>query len=414
MSSTFAPVDAATIAGLNAGSEQALEKIFRDNYAWLLDTALVRLKGEDAAAPKLLVATVREFWDERDGFHSSAEIESFFNEEFRHRARAVRARMASVHRFEKVEGVRPAAAHAAPTPDSIWNEIATEMHKPVVDAATVAKRRREARSHEVAEHINTVTQRASWKTPAIIVTVATILALAGAAWFTKRSHAEVVDLMLASADAQQLDARAGQIGSVTLGDQTVARIGPESRLTVVKGFGAGEYRTLRVNGTASFAVAAGGSQPFDARLGEVSVTSKGGGFTVRDYAEENIRMVRVDSGEVVVSVAGTNTTLKAGDALTIDRAGQVSTPDAALVKQELSWTDSRLVLNNQPVSYVVQKLWRWYGMDIAVLDSTKLETPISIDVELGSTQGAISAIEAAAGLKFEWVDGKMTFQPKAK
>jgi ferric-dicitrate binding protein FerR (iron transport regulator) len=397
MSSTFAPVDAATIAGLNAGSEQALEKIFRDNYAWLLDTALVRLKGENAAAPKLLVATVREFWEERDGFHSSAEIEAFFNEEMRHRARAVRSRMAAVHRFEKVEGVHTPPSHAAPSMDAIWNEISTEIHKPIVDAATVAKRRREASAHGVAEHINTVTQRAAWKTPAIIITVATIVALAGSVWFSQRSRAEVITQMLGSADAQLVDARAGQIGSVTLGDQTVARIGPESRLTIVKGFG-GEYRTLRVNGTASFAIASGGAQPFDVRLGEVAVTATSGGLTVRDFAEENIRMVRVDSGE----------------ALVVDRAGNVSIPDASLVAQELSWTSSRLVINNQPLKDVVQSLWRWYGMDVAVLDSTKLETPISLNVELGSTQDAISAIETAADLKFEWVDGKMTFQPKAK
>lgn len=413
MSSTFAPVDAATIAGLNAGSEQALEKIFRDNYSWILDTALVRLKGEDAAAPKLLVATMREFWEERDGFHTSAEIEAFFNEEMRHRARAVRARMAAVHRFEKAEGVHTPPAHAAPSADAIWNEIAADIHKPVVDAATVAKRRREARSHGVAEHINTVTQRASWKTPAIIITVATIVALAGAAWFSKRSRVEVIAQMLGSADAQLVDARAGQIGSVILGDKTVAQIGPESRLTIVKGFG-GEYRTLRVNGTASFAVAPGGEQPFDVRLGEVAVTATGGGLTVRDYAEENIRMVRVDSGEAVVRVGDQSITLKAGEALVIDRAGTTSTPNAALVAEELSWTNSRLVINNQPLKNVVQSLWRWYGMDVAVLDSTKLETLISLNVELGSTQDAISAIETAADLTFEWVDGKMTFQPKAK
>jgi ferric-dicitrate binding protein FerR (iron transport regulator) len=413
MSSNFAPVDAATIAGLNAGSEQALEKIFRDNYAWILETALARLKGEDAAAPKLLVATVREFWEERDGFHSSAEVEAFFNEELRHRARAVRARMAAVHRFEKVEGVHTPPTHAAPSIDAIWNEIATEIHRPIVDAATAAKRRREASAHGVAEHINTVTKRGSWKTPAIIVTVATITALAGAAWFSERSRAEVLTQMLGSADAQLLDARAGQIGSVTLNDKSVARIGPESRLTVVKGFG-GEYRTLRVTGTASFAVAPGGALPFDARLGEVAVTAMGGGFTVRDYSEEGLRMVRVDSGEATVIVGGQSTALKAGEALAIDRAGVTSTPDAALVAQELAWTTSRLVLNNQPLKGVIQSLWRWYGMDVAVLDSTKLETPISIDVELGSTQDAISAIETAAALKFEWVDGKMTFQPKAK
>lgn len=145
MSSNFAVVDAATIAALNACSEQVLEKICRDNYAWI---------------------------------------------------------------------------------KRIWNEIATEIHRPVV-------------------------------------------AFAGAAWCSQRSRAEVTTQMLGSTDTQQVDARAGQIGSVTVGGQGV--------------------------------------------------------------------------------------TLQAGEALTIDR-----------------------------------------GMDVAVLDSTKLATPIFVDVELGSTQGALSAIESAA------------------
>src|SRR5690606_30928526 len=101
MSATFAPIDQATISALNAGGERALEQIFREHYDWILERAYERLKGENAAAPKLIVNTVRELWEERDGFHSSAEIEAFFNEEFRHRSRAIRARMTAVHRFEK-------------------------------------------------------------------------------------------------------------------------------------------------------------------------------------------------------------------------------------------------------------------------------------------------------------------------
>jgi ferric-dicitrate binding protein FerR (iron transport regulator) len=413
MSSHFASVNAATIAALNTGSEQALETIYRENYAWILETALVRLRGEDAAAPKLIVGTVREFWEERDGFHTSAEIEGFFSEELRHRAHAVRARMEAVHRIEKVEGVHTPTAHAAPSVDAIWNAIAAELHRPAVDPATAAKRRREASAHGVAEHINAATKRGSWKTPALIITITAIVALTGASWFSRRSHAEVIMQMLGSADAQRVAVRAGQIGSLTLGDRSVARVGPESRLTIVPGFG-GAYRTLRVEGTASFAIAAGGHQPFDVRLGDVAITATAGGFTVRDYPEEGVRLVRVDSGEAEVTVARERITLQAGEALAIDRAGKTATPDAARVAEALSWTASRLVLNNHPLKDVVQALWRWYGMDVAVLDSTKLETPISIDVALGSTQGTISAIESAAALKFRWVAGKMTFQPTTK
>jgi ferric-dicitrate binding protein FerR (iron transport regulator) len=410
MSATFAPIDQATISALNAGGERALEQIFRDHYDWILERALERLKGENAAAPKLIVNTVREFWEERDGFHSSAEIEAFFNEELRHRARAVRARMTAVHRFEKAEGVHVAPPATPPSADELWTEIAAELHKPVVDAATAAKRRREHRSHEVAEHIQTVTQRAAWKTPVIVAIVATVVALASAWWFGQKSRAEVINQMLGAAEAQQVNTRAGQLGSTTLADNSTVRLGPETRLVIVDRFG-GDYRTLSVAGTASFSVTAGNANAFEARIGDVSVFSDGGAFTVRDYADEMLRVVRADSGTLRVSVGGRERSLSPGTAVTIDRSGTIADADAAAAERELAWTAGRLVLRDVTAAAAVQALWRWYGMDVTLTDSTTASRTVSLDVPLGSSQAALSAIEGAAELRFQWVEGKMTLQP---
>lgn len=412
MSATFAPIDAATITALNGGSEQALETIFRSNFDWLLARALERLKGEDAAAPRLLIATLREFWAERDGFHTSGEIEAFFNEELRHRARATRARMAAVHRFEKAEGVQGGHAHAAPDANAVWRDLLVELHKPEVDAATAAKRRREHSSHNAAEHINTVAQRGNWKTPVIIAVVAAAFVLGGAWWFSKVSRAEVINQLLGSADAEQVTTRAGQTGSLTLADNSVARIGPESRLVIVKGFG-GDYRTLSVSGTARFSVAGGNAQPFEARLGDLSVFTDGGVIAVRDYAEEMLRVVRVDSGSARVEVGGTERIVNAGEAVQVDRAGVAETATPVVVTRDLGWTHERLSLEGVTVAEAIQKLWRWYGIDIRLDDAASAEKLITIDVPLESSQAAIKAIEEAAGLRFEWVDNRMTFQAAA-
>jgi ferric-dicitrate binding protein FerR (iron transport regulator) len=409
MSSTFAPIDAATISALNAGGERALEQIFREHYPWILEKALERLKGENAAAPRLIAATVRELWEERDGFHSSAEIEAFFNEELRHRARAIRARMTAVHRFEKAEGVHVAPPSSAPTVDQVWTEIAAELHKPQVDAATAAKRRREHRSEVVAEHIQTVTERANWKTPLIVALVATVVAFGGAYVMNKKSHADVINEMLGSAEAQQVTTRAGQLGSATLADNSSIRVGPETRLVIVDEFGS-EYRTLNVAGTAVFSVASGNAQEFEARIGDVSVFSNGGVFTVRDFADEAARLVRADSGSLRVVTVGGERTLAAGEVLSIDRAGAVTTPDAAIAAQELAWTANRLVIRDVNLGDAVQRLWRWYGMDVTLADTSAAMRRISLDVPLESSQAAIAAIEGAAGVRFQWVDGKMTFQ----
>lgn len=412
MSSAFAPIDPATISALNAGDERALETIFRDHFAWILERALERLKGENAAAPRLIVATVREFWEERDGFHTSAEVEAFFNEELRHRARAVRARMNAVHRFEKAEGVQAHAPAAPPSADQIWNDIATALHQPVVDAATAAKQRRQHAKHEVAEHITAVTKGGSWKTPAIIVTLATIVALAGAWYMSHSSRAEVVNQLLGSSDAVTIATRAGQMGSATLNDSSTVRLAPETRLVVVPRFGR-DYRTLSVAGSAKFSVARGNVHSFDARLGDLVVRSTGGTFTVRDYADEQFRVIRADEGTLEVRMASGNRTLAAGEMLRVGRDGTVDTPGDAGALQAFAWTDGRLVLAEATVGEAAQQLWRWYGMDIAVADSTVAAQRISLSVPLESSQGAIAAIEGSAPVRFAWVDGQMTFQPAA-
>ena len=412
MPTTFAAVDAATITALNAGDEGALERIFRSNYDWVLETALARLKGEDAAAPRLIATTVREFWDERDGFHTSAEIEAFFSEELRHRARAVRARMAAVHRFEKAEGVHTPPAHEAPSADRIWNEIATALHQPVVDPATAAKRRREQRSHGVAQHIANVTQRASWKAPVAIASVATVVALAGAWWFGKASRAEVINQMLGSADAQVVTTRAGQMGSTTLADNSSVGLAPETRLVIVPRFGS-DYRTLTVSGGATFTVSAGNANAFEARLGDITVRSTGGRFSVRDYAGESPRLVRAEEGVLRVRVAGSERTLAAGEALAVDALGVASAPSEAVARQGFAWTEGQLVLADVTVSQAAEHLFRWYGLDIDVPDEAAGARVLSIAVPLESSQGAIAAIESGGQVRFQWVENRMTFQPVA-
>lgn len=413
MSSTFSPIDPATISALNAGGERELEQIFREHYAWILERALERLKGENAAAPRLIISTVREFWEERDGFHSSAEIEAFFSEELRHRARAIRARMTAVHRFEKAEGVHVAPPATPPTADQLWTEISAGLHQPLVDVAAAAKKRREHRSHEVAEHISTVAQRGAWKTPVIIATVATIVAVVGAWWLTQSSRAEVVNQLLGSAEAETIDTRAGQTGSAQLSDNSTARLAPETRLIVVPRFGR-DYRTLSVAGAAQFTVAPDGAHPFEARLGDITVRSSGGVFTVRDYADEQMRLIRADEGEIEVRLPSGDRNLAAGEALKIGRDGTAEAPSDAEALQGFAWTDARLVLRDVSVEQAAQHFWRWYGMDISVPDSAVAARTLSLSVPLESSQGAIAAVEGAAQVSFAWVDGRMTFQPRGR
>jgi ferric-dicitrate binding protein FerR (iron transport regulator) len=409
MSTAFAPIDAATIASLNKGDEAALETIFRTHYDVLLERALERLKDEKPAAPRLVAAVIRELWEEREGFHSTTEIEGFINEELRQRARAVRSRMAAVHRFEKTEGVKAHEAHAPPSADQLWKEIASALHQPMVDPAVAAKKRREHLAHEAAGHIAQVAKPRNWRTPAILVAVGALALWGGYTWASKASKSSVITMMLAASDAPQVVTRPGQLGNFALGDSSIVRLGADTKIIRVANFGR-EYRSATVTGTAAINVGSGSTLPFEMRIGEASITATGGEFAVRDYANEPARYVQARSDGIAVTLPTGARTLKAGETLVITRDSTMRDATADEAAFAFGWLDGKLVLKEVPVRDAMQALYRWYGLDIAVRDSVVLDRPVSLDVPIESSQMAIAALETAGELKFEWVDTRMTFK----
>ncbi len=413
MSLPFAPIDPATITALNGGDERALERIFREHFDVLIERAAERLKNEPAAAPRLVASTIRELWEERDGFRSSNEIEGFLNEELRQRARSARARMAAVHRFEKNEGVTAPAPHQRPTADSLWKEIATVLHTPAVDKETRRKQQREHIAHEAAEHIAHAAAPRSWRTPAILSVVGGLGLLAGYYWAAQASERSVISQLLAEADAAAITTRAGQIGSLTLADGTEARLGAESRLVVVPRFGH-EYRTASATGSVALKVAEGNARPLELRVGDLAVIAESGEFAVRDFGDESARYVRAITGTASLSGPFGSRDLAPGETVVFGRDETVRAATADESAHAFAWLDGQLVLRDASLEHAVQQLWRWYGLDIAVRDSAALARRLSIAVPLESSQAAIAALEGGAQLKFAWEEGKMVFRDATK
>ncbi len=410
MSTTFPPIDAATIAALNAGDEAALERIFRSHYAVLHERAVERLKDEPSAAPRLVSAATRELWQERARLKTSAEIEAFLNEELRNRASAVRARMAAVHRFERTEGVKH-AAHVEPTVDQVWEELKASLHRPAVDPAEASRARREHAKHDAAGHIKHVADRPSRTGPIVAIALGAVVLVGAFYWMTRSSRESVITEMLAAAEKDAVTTRPGQLGSLSLADGSTARLGAESRLVVVPEFGR-KYRTVRTSGTASFTVPPGNEVPFELRMGDIVATvgNEGGTVSVSDFADEPHRIIRADAGEVRVRAGEESRTLASGSSVLIARDGTIREPTPGEVARAFGWTDGRLVLDNVPAGEAAKALLRWYAMQVGIPDSAVAARPVSMDVSLESSQAALSAIESGANAQFAWVDGKMVIR----
>src|SRR5207248_11389571 len=89
-----------------------------------------------------------------------------------------------------------------------------------------------------------------------------------------------------------------------------------------------------------------------------------------DAARERVAVI-----EGAVAVA--ETVVHAGQVATRSRAGGVHVVSRAKVEDELAWTRGRLVFESVPLSEVVQRLGRWYDLDIRVDDPVLADRPVT-------------------------------------
>lgn len=406
MPASFPPIDAATLTALNNGDETALERIFRSHYDALLANAREQLKDDAPAAPRLVMATVRELWENRASFKSGTEVTGFLNEEIRHRAKAARARLAAVHRFEKSEKVQSVQHQEVPTADAMWADIVAALHQPPIDAETSSRNRREHAKHEAASHIARVAEPRAWKGPLALGLVAAAIGVFAFVYIGKASRDSVITQMLEAEESKAIATLGGQRGSLSLADGSAVRLGAESRIVTVPQFGK-KYRTARLTGSVEVTVAAGNPVPLQAIVGGVTAELGAGVLTVRHYAEDvgfPGTMVRVEGGEAQIRTAAATRTLAAGESVVLDSTGTLRDATAEEAARAFAWTVDELVLADVTVADALKHYRRWYGIDVGLDDPALGERRVSVIAPLASDGAAVTALAEQGQLEARWVE----------
>jgi ferric-dicitrate binding protein FerR (iron transport regulator) len=426
MATTFSS-ESDVLAALRAGDEHALEQLFRDHYAALTAEAAGELENP-SVAPVVVERAFLHAWDERTRFDSAPALESFLHDEVHEGAVRERQRRSALHHIAERSGAHHAhhAKHAtAPAPratvDESWAHLIAALHSapPTVDAGA-AERRAQMYRHEAAEHVQSVTKHGNALVAWGLVAGGAI-AVAGMMWVLNRTGAEVATTnALASPKARATTSAPGQRGLVTLLDGTRVTIGPESKLVVPEEFPKSP-RAVQLEGTASFAVAAGQDKPFEVRAGKASLTTTATSavtseFAVSAFPEDSVVTLRVHDGSVTVTTPTESRTVPAGGALAITRDGAMREPTREAADEALGWTDEHLTIANRPLREVLPLLRRWYALDVKAPDASLLDRRVSMTAALGTPRNAITAIEstAANGVRFGWVSDTMVVQDATK
>ncbi|MQA90854.1 MAG: DUF4974 domain-containing protein [Gemmatimonas sp.] len=185
-----------------------------------------------------------------------------------------------------------------------------------------------------------------------------------------------------------------EVGTVTLQDETVVRLAPSSRLTILE---LDDTREVSLVGRAYFAVARDEIRPFRVRLtsGDV-VEVLGTRFDV--LSRERDIQIAVAEGEVRIGALGSRVDVRANEVATI-REGEVPRVERVDdVYQVIDWLGSFLAFESTPLREVADELEGRFGIEIQIVDVELSERTVTgwfADQDPAAIMGGICRVVAA-------------------
>ena len=403
--------------------EAALRRAF-DQFA---DSAAMNAAtelGEAAAlAPRVVEHVFLNVWRARGTIASEAALVAYLDEAVRHdSARVLSRRMAAKRlgggvddRPREATPQHPSADHAAPTPydrETTWAHVVRGIHGGTdeqVHAKALA-----AAHHETAEHIKGIGRDSGHLRPVLTAAGVAACALGGIWLLDHASRGAKLEAAVTASSARVVEAQPAQVGTLTLDDGSRVRIAPESRIFIPKEFGE-DLRGIRVEGAATVDVAQGMSSPLVVRADGATISAEGTSFMVRAYPADSVTLVVLQEGRVTVKRGDEQRSLTAGQALAVPDSSPMREPTAAEREEATAWMENRLVVHERRLADILPEFQRWYNMKIYAADTRILDRRVSVRASLDSVRQAIAAVEAAATVKFGYLDDKMVFHdgPKA-
>jgi ferric-dicitrate binding protein FerR (iron transport regulator) len=209
---------------------------------------------------------------------------------------------------------------------------------------------------------------------------AALVLVAGGAWLAQRTRIGRASIEKAgSAFMRELVTSRGERATANLPDGTRVILGPESRLQIPTNFAAAGGRDVQLQGEAFFQASHDSTRPFRVHTATGIAEDLGTDFVVTAYPENRTTRVVVSLGKVALrpptdtSVAERRPallTLQAGDLGRIDEAGSTTLTRQVDLSKYVGWTEGRLAFDEVPLPDAIERLARWYDLDIRLADSS--------------------------------------------
>lgn len=398
--------------------DNALKQAFDLEFNAAIAEARSKLGDATSLAPRVVETAFVNTWQQRGTLTAHDQFKQVLMTEIHHGAARALSRRHAAGRFgggggsvsrdeQTMTGTHAATAEA--DPEAAWSRITRTIH----GEGNTAEAHRAAASagrHDAAAHMKSVAKRPSWVVPVIVLVVALVLAVWGVRALSNAGEDDAILSAVASPNIQPIASSSGQIGSVSLGDGTKMKIGPETKVFIPDQFPT-KMRAIRVDGTASFEVAPGNPMPFRVVANHTQFIATGTKFAISAYPSDSSAKVLVQEGSVTVKAGKQLATVAANQAMIADAKGIRAVPDDQKV-EAFGWLNGQVTAHGQ-LRHVVEALTRWFNYDVKVVDLPLLDREAAFEVPLDSSRLAISQVEKSANVKFAYEGETKVFRDAA-
>jgi hypothetical protein len=195
---------------------------------------------------------------------------------------------------------------------------------------------------------------------------------------------------------------------VTLSDGTKVKLNSESRLYFPAGF-RGKTRSIRLDGEAYFEVAHQPKRPFIVDINGMQVKVLGTKFNVSNYSEDKGIKTTLLEGSVAIDYPGNiNTNFLKPNQQALFNKGGLSISDVD-TQESAAWTNNLFLFNNVPFDVVMQKLARWYNIEVDYesLPKRNLYVKINRNVDM---RKVLEMISLTTDVKFKFEGRKLSIE----
>ena len=239
-------------------------------------------------------------------------------------------------------------------------------------------------------------------------------------WIQFAKYAAVIALLFTSSfgiyslfetpDTQQIitaDVKPGSKSEITLPDGTKVQL--NGATTITYDIDNSRQRLVRLSGEAFFDVAKNPDCPFRVMANDLQIEVLGTSFNVNTYKKDIIETSLL-TGRIKISggLLPQEYILTPGEKATYSSTDKVLKITKADVHVDTGWCDDYLIFDSEPLTDVIEKIERWYGVEIELRCPQIGQDRLSGSFRHESIQNVIRSLSLQYGFKYEIHKDKIT------